>query len=66
MARKVVIIADPGIDAAFAVSLALLDPDLDLVGVGASAGNVASPGTGRASASARSGHIVAGNSRPIT
>lgn len=40
MARKVVIIADPGIDAAFAISLALLDPDLDLVGVGASAGNV--------------------------
>lgn len=40
MARKVVIIADPGIDASFAVALALLDPDMDLLGLGASAGNV--------------------------
>src|SRR5262245_28457864 len=41
MARKVAIIADPGIDAAFAVALALHDEDLDVVGLIASAGNVA-------------------------
>lgn len=40
MARKVVIIADPGIDGAFAAALALLDPDLELVGLAATAGNV--------------------------
>jgi inosine-uridine nucleoside N-ribohydrolase len=40
MARKVVLIADPGIDGAFAVALALLDPDLDVVGLAATAGNV--------------------------
>jgi inosine-uridine nucleoside N-ribohydrolase len=40
MMRKVVLITDPGIDGAFAVALALFDPDLDVIGVAASAGNV--------------------------
>jgi inosine-uridine nucleoside N-ribohydrolase len=40
MARKVVLIADPGIDTAFAVALALHDPDLDVIGLVASAGNI--------------------------
>lgn len=40
MARKLVIVADPGIDAAFAVALALNDPDLDVVGLLPTAGNV--------------------------
>ena len=40
MMRKVVLVTDPGIDGAFAVALALLDPDLDVLGVAASAGNV--------------------------
>ena len=40
MAQKVAIIADPGIDTAFAVALALHDPAIDVVGLIASAGNV--------------------------
>lgn len=40
MSRKVVIIADPGIDTAFAVALALNDPALDVVGLLPTAGNV--------------------------
>jgi inosine-uridine nucleoside N-ribohydrolase len=40
MARKVILVTDPGIDSAFAVALALLDPDFDLIGLAASAGNV--------------------------
>jgi inosine-uridine nucleoside N-ribohydrolase len=40
MARKVILVADPGIDGAFAVALALRDPDIDLVGLAATAGNV--------------------------
>ncbi len=40
MARKLIIVADPGIDGAFAVTLALQDPELDLVGLAATAGNV--------------------------
>jgi inosine-uridine nucleoside N-ribohydrolase len=40
MARKVIIVADPGIDTAFAVALALNDPSLDVVGVLPTAGNV--------------------------
>jgi inosine-uridine nucleoside N-ribohydrolase len=40
MARKVILVADPGIDGAFAVALALYDPDLDVVGLAATAGNV--------------------------
>lgn len=40
MPRKVIIIADPGIDTAFAIALALNDPDLDVVGLLPTAGNV--------------------------
>jgi inosine-uridine nucleoside N-ribohydrolase len=40
MPEKVAIIADPGIDTAFAISLALFDPSLDVQLLGASAGNV--------------------------
>src|SRR5258708_6627556 len=40
MARKVILVVDPGIDGAFAVALALLDPDFEVVGLAASAGNV--------------------------
>src|SRR5215469_8293981 len=40
MARKVFLIADPGIDGACAVMVALRDPALEVVGLGASAGNV--------------------------
>ncbi len=40
MAEKIVIIADPGIDGAFAIALAFFDPNLELLGLGATAGNV--------------------------
>lgn len=40
MKRKTVIVADPGIDAAFAIALALLDSSLEVVGLIATAGNV--------------------------
>jgi inosine-uridine nucleoside N-ribohydrolase len=40
MARKVVLVADPGIDGAFAIALALNDPNLDVLGLAATAGNV--------------------------
>src|SRR5207244_12023919 len=40
MARKVIIVADPGIDTAFAVALALNDPALEVVGLLPTAGNV--------------------------
>lgn len=40
MPKKVIIIADPGIDTSFAVALALLDPNLDVIGLLPSAGNV--------------------------
>jgi inosine-uridine nucleoside N-ribohydrolase len=40
MARKILLIGDPGIDGAFAIALALLDPNLDVVGLAATAGNV--------------------------
>jgi inosine-uridine nucleoside N-ribohydrolase len=40
MAHKVVLIADPGIDTAFAVALALHDPAIDVLGLIATAGNV--------------------------
>src|SRR5712692_4871609 len=40
MARKVLLVADPGIDGAFAISLALHDPELEVVGLAATAGNV--------------------------
>ncbi len=40
MPRKVVLVADPGIDGAFAAALALHDPELDVLGIAATAGNV--------------------------
>jgi inosine-uridine nucleoside N-ribohydrolase len=40
MSRKVVLIADPGIDTAFAIALALHDPNLDVLGILPCAGNV--------------------------
>src|SRR5947209_1808285 len=40
MPNKVILIADPGIDGAFAVALALTDPDLDVLALLATAGNV--------------------------
>ena len=40
MAQKVILVADPGIDTAFAVALALHDPELDVLGLVASAGNI--------------------------
>jgi inosine-uridine nucleoside N-ribohydrolase len=40
MSQKVVLIADPGIDGAFAVALALHDPEVDVLGLAATAGNV--------------------------
>jgi inosine-uridine nucleoside N-ribohydrolase len=40
MMRKIILVADPGIDGAFAIVLALYDPDLDVLGIAASAGNV--------------------------
>jgi inosine-uridine nucleoside N-ribohydrolase len=41
MPQKVVLVADPGIDGAFAVALALHDPRLEVLGLAATAGNVA-------------------------
>jgi inosine-uridine nucleoside N-ribohydrolase len=40
MSNKVVLICDPGIDGAFAIALALHDPELEVVGMLATAGNV--------------------------
>ena len=40
MARKVIIDADPGIDDAVAITLALFDPDLEVVALTATGGNV--------------------------
>jgi inosine-uridine nucleoside N-ribohydrolase len=40
MAHKVVLIADPGIDTAFAIALALHDPAIDVLGLIATAGNI--------------------------
>src|SRR5215470_13392070 len=40
MSEKVVLIADPGIDGAFAVALALFDPNLEVLGLAATPGNV--------------------------
>ncbi len=40
MAQKVILIADPGIDGAFAVALALNDPELEVLALLATAGNV--------------------------
>lgn len=38
--NSIVIVADPGIDSAFAIALALFDPNLEVIGLLASAGNV--------------------------
>jgi inosine-uridine nucleoside N-ribohydrolase len=40
MAQKVILVADPGIDGAFAIALALHDPDLEVIGLAATAGNI--------------------------
>jgi inosine-uridine nucleoside N-ribohydrolase len=40
MSHKVVLVCDPGIDGAFAVALALLDPEIEVLGLLATAGNV--------------------------
>ena len=41
MSEKVILVCDPGIDGAFAVALALFDPHLEVLGLAATAGNVA-------------------------
>src|SRR5689334_2226486 len=40
MSDKVVLICDPGIDGAMAIALALFDPNLDVLGLAATPGNV--------------------------
>jgi len=40
MSHQAVLLTDPGIDGAFAITLALLDPDIDVLGLAAAAGNV--------------------------
>jgi inosine-uridine nucleoside N-ribohydrolase len=40
MPKKVVLLADPGIDGAFAIALAVQDPALDVLGLAATAGNI--------------------------
>lgn len=40
MAHQVILLADPGIDGAFAVALAFLDPDIEVLGLAATAGNI--------------------------
>src|SRR5258705_13615981 len=40
MSEKVVLVCDPGIDGAFAVALAVFDPNLDVLGLAATPGNV--------------------------
>src|SRR5947209_18394940 len=40
MATKLILIADPGIDTAFAAALALHDPEIDVIGLVATAGNI--------------------------
>ena len=40
MAHKVILVTDPGIDGAFAGALALYAPELEVVGLAATAGNV--------------------------
>lgn len=42
MAQKIIIVADPGIDTAFAVALAVNDPGLEVLAIAATAGNVPS------------------------
>src|SRR5881227_3289837 len=40
MAQKLILVADPGIDGAFAIALALFEPDLEVLSIAATAGNV--------------------------
>jgi inosine-uridine nucleoside N-ribohydrolase len=40
MSQKVILVADPGIDGAFAIALALHDPELEVIGLAATPGNV--------------------------
>src|SRR5271165_3179342 len=40
MSEKVILISDPGIDGAFALTLALLDPNLEVLSILATPGNV--------------------------
>lgn len=42
MRRKTIIVADPGIDGAFAIATALFDPGLEVLGLAGTAGNVRS------------------------
>jgi inosine-uridine nucleoside N-ribohydrolase len=58
MARKVVLVADPGIDGAFAVALALHDLDLEVLGLAATGGNVT------AETATRNVHILIENLDP--
>jgi inosine-uridine nucleoside N-ribohydrolase len=52
MPQKVIIISDPGIDGAFAIALALQDPELEVLGLAATPGNVS------ADQATRNVHIV--------
>ncbi len=52
MARKIILLADPGIDTAYALALALFDPQLDVLAIAATAGNV------RAEQATRNVHIL--------
>lgn len=58
MMHKVILVADPGIDTAFAMTLALQDPDLDVLGIAATAGNV------DAEQATQNVHIVVGQLDP--
>ena len=48
MPQKVILVADPGIDTAFAIAIALHDPRLDVLGLLATAGNVSAAAARRA------------------
>lgn len=52
MSQKIVIVADPGIDGAFAIALALNDPRVEVVGIAATAGNIS------AEQASRNVHVV--------
>jgi inosine-uridine nucleoside N-ribohydrolase len=58
MSQKALIVADPGIDGAFALALALHDPDLEVLGLAATAGNVS------AEQATRNIHIVVEQTDP--
>ena len=52
MGQKVILVADPGIDTAVAIALALNDPELEVLALAASAGNVS------ADQATRNAHII--------